>query len=268
MNEVPDSLFEPTFGPKTTEEWTLPDDWSPSNLGDSDEDPDWDLRHAVDAKRLTAVGKIERGNRLRKETYTECGFMPREVAGSPGKQKETQIAILANGCIAYSIRYRCIVNNVYYWIASPADIKVYDAIQFTRYEYRTVVVCNNTVAKDPPPVWLPPSRQEATPRQATSTRENGNDVITYRDTYWELVLPVHMTSRCTGVAHYRKMVHVEKYLAPDMVMWGTASEEDALPPQTKDEPFQIPGCLESQASVPASGQSLPTDPLQQAQRSE
>ena len=114
-------------------------------------------------------------------------------------------------------------------------------------EYRTVVICNGAIEVNPDPVWLPPRRYEAAPRQAQDVTEGGVSYLIHRDQYWVLVLPVLMASRCEGRATYRRVVRIEKLLLPDLSVVDE-HEEYFQPDTIKTEAFRIPGCEDSPSS--------------------
>jgi len=220
MPEIPDSVYQPTYGPKTVTENTLDKDWI-----DEEDYPYY----------------VPRGSPVRTETYTHCQF----ERASEGEESvpEKKIALLANGCVAYSIEYGCTQHTVRYWVKAPADVLLdWKSIYLPR-EYRTVVICGETVEANPPTVWLPPGRYEAAPRQASSEREGNSEYLVYRDNFWDLMLPVVMISRCDGVAKYKRVVRIQKYLRPDLAFVGEKTE-DFVPETTKEERFHIPGCQE------------------------
>src|SRR5260370_6254197 len=80
MGDVPDIAYEQTYGAKTISECTLANDLSPTDLGyPADHELDlFFLTYKVPSTELTNY-TVPRGNRLRKETYTECGFTRRLV---------------------------------------------------------------------------------------------------------------------------------------------------------------------------------------------
>jgi hypothetical protein len=217
MPQVPDTVYNPSYGPKTSTESALDQDWD-------SEEPEI---------------HIPRGSPIRTETYTSCRF----VHASEGEESvpEKNIAVLANGCLAYSILYECEQITTRYWVHAPADILLDLKSTTLTSEYRTVVICGDTVEADPSPVWLPPGRYEAAPRQAESVRRGDSEYLIYRDHFWDLIVPVVMLNRCDGVAKYKRVIRVQTFLLPGRSLVSETTE-DFSPETIKEAPFHVPGC--------------------------
>src|SRR6202035_461671 len=125
MGNVPEPAYTPTYSQTTISEFSLGDDLSPLDLGyPPGPPPDW-------------WPKVPRGSRIRKETYTECGFPKRWIdnEGEPlTLQDETLVTILANGCLAYRMSYRCVEHNQYYWMESAGNKFITDNSRITSEE--------------------------------------------------------------------------------------------------------------------------------------